>query len=107
MDVPKDDDAAKEGGDAFGHDVVLLNDAEGAVAVVAHSIDFMPFEGRMEIEVSVAIDVAEGHGVWIASVAGKREHAGGGTSEDAKRLRVAELLPVSAHGSEIHIMKWF
>ena len=83
----------------------MLDDAEGAAAVVAHSIDFMPFEGRMEIEVSVAIDVAEGHGVWIASVAGKRENAGGGTREDARRLGVAELLPVAAQGAEIRVMK--
>ena len=102
----KGDDGAEIGGVFVGMHLILLDDGERTTLLGLYGVDFMPRDGRVEVQRAVAIHVAERHTVWLA-VADERKHTRGGLFDDFDTFRLRQLLPSAAHRSEFHIIRQF
>ena len=100
-DMPESDDTTEESGVPFTMHFVLVNHAKGCLVVPTDGIHLMACDGTMEIETAIVIDKAERYCIRIIVVSQQCERARGGTLKNADALLHGELLPLSAHGSEI------
>ena len=107
VDAPERDYAAEIGGISLAMHLVLVNHTEGSLVTVADGIHFMTAQSTMEIEFPVMIDKTDGHGVWVAAITEKGERARCGITKYGDTLRLCQLLPFTAHFSELHVTKWF
>lgn len=75
MDLAKGDDALEVGREGLRVHLVLGNDTVAALGTVPDGIHLVPLQGRMEIETAVGIDVAQRHGIGVATVTRDCQHA--------------------------------
>jgi len=99
----KRDDAAVEGGVAFGMHLVPFHHAETCAGVLAYQVHLVPLCGAMEIQLAVGIHVAKRHAIRFSAMAAERQHAGGSVLQYRLGLRFRQGLPPSSHGSFVHL----
>ncbi len=100
-DTSESNDTAEECGVLLTMHLVLVDDAKRSLVVLADGISLMSLYGTVEVKATLMIDETDGDGVWIVVVSQQGEGARSGMLKNGDALLPGELLPVSAHGSEI------
>ena len=92
--------ASEIGGVFAGNHVILAGHAEGGLVAAADGVDLVTRLCTVKINRSVVVNVAHGHRVGVAAVAGQGQHAGGAVLQNLQGLFLGQQLAFSSHFSE-------
>ncbi len=78
----------------------MANDAKRSLAVAADGIQLMAAFGTVEIQLSIRVHIAEGHGIGVACIPGDGQDAGCALLQYLDALFRRQQLLAPAHGTE-------
>ena len=96
-DRPKRDNAAVMGGIRQRLHLILVHHTEGRLGAAPDGIQLVAGLGAVEIELSVGIDIADGHRIGIVSIAGQGQHPMAPPLQNSGTLLLRHGLTTSAH----------
>lgn len=98
--TPESNDATEVCGVFRRMDLITVNDAERSLIAMGNGFNLMSLQCRMEVELPIAIDIADGYRVGIAVCVEQGKGAGSVSLDHLNGLLLGELLALAAHRCE-------